>query len=172
MDVKIDETDPCREDEKAAEREDELYRQRVANEREQERLAGVPLSKRIDKLSKMDLEDIGEAAVAAVEKRIKRRAASEVKGEPVKFTGYWKWGTTQIYGFSRPASDITLVRIKGGQHQILDFPMNKSDRKKFALEMMRICGFKTYKKGSGHIVRIPSSGYGKKDGVEVYIGSK
>ena len=119
---------------------------------------GFKLHQRIDRLSATDLEDIGEQAVANAEQRIKRKRNRSFK-EQVVFTGYWRRGTTKIYGFKRPSSEIMSLRIKGGPHRVVDIQMSSYDRRSYTLETARMMGYAVRKRR------------GRK-GWDIYVGSK
>lgn len=117
-----------------------------------------PLSRRIDLLSKTDIEDIGEQSVAEAVKRIRRRRLSEFNGNEVVFTGFFSKGTSKIFAFKRKDSEILVLRIKGGQHRVLDWTLSSYERRKMMLEMAKMLCYRFHKS--------------KNRGWYIYVGKK
>lgn len=126
------------------------------------------ISRKIDKMSLMDIEDIAEQAIAEAARRIrvKDRRKLQPKSDNIKWTGYWqpRNTTTKIYGYELDGR--LFLCIKGGKHELLKYELDGKERVNASLMINRMLGYtpKKLKNGSWR-VRFRSG----KDRYEVYI---
>lgn len=112
---------------------------------------------RINNLSIQQLMDVAEISVADATRRMMIKERNKKNPQQMEFTGYWAEDTTKIYGMKDKLDydGIITLGIKGGRHSLLSYRMNRGDRRKFAVEICKMMGYKAYKnKHGGYVINI------------------
>ena len=112
------------------------------------------ISRKIDKLSLMDIEDIAEQSIAEAARRIrvKERRKLQPTSDNIKWTGYWqpRNTTTKIYGYELDGR--LFLCIKGGKHELLKYELDGKDRNRSFLQLAKMFRVKSYKKKNGNYI--------------------
>jgi hypothetical protein len=113
--------------------------------------------RRIARLTKQELEDIGITAVQAAHSKIKEKRQIKRLND-YSFTGYYQSGTSKMFGLKRKESEITIIKVKGGDHSVLTWYLDPYEQIRFILSILRMSGYNPRKrKDKGWDVYIPKT---------------
>ena len=110
------------------------------------------ISKKIDRLSFMDIEDIAEQSIAEATRRIRvkeRRKLQPKSDAEYKPMGYWQPRRTTTHIYAYQLDGRLYFCIKGGKHELLKYELNGKDKQEASIKLNQMLGNRLHKDKKG-----------------------